>query len=150
MVPDDAMPGRFEAVMLLCDHAQSVGGKLFVLGGGWTQAHSAQIPSMALAVHLRIPWDQTNRRHQIQATLLTSEGEPFEFSEGPLTAQGEFEVGRPPGTSPGSDLDINFAMNFGPVDLRAPGGFVWQLKVNDDVVARAPFRVASGPGLFST
>jgi len=34
--------GDIEATMLLCDSAQAVGGKLYILGGGWTMLAKIQ------------------------------------------------------------------------------------------------------------
>lgn len=133
------------ATMLLCDSAESVGGKLYILGGGWTQLTLGNPPApctMALAIQLVIPWDQANQRMTVQASLVTEDGQAVNFGEGPVVAGGEIEVGRPPGLRHGTPLDSSLAMNFNGLPLQA-GGFVWELRVNDDVIARTPFRVVS-------
>lgn len=129
--------------MLLCDAAESIGGKLYILGGGWSQIYTPNIPTnMALAVKLSIPWDRANEPIHIQASLLTEDGKPIDLGMGPLTAEGDIEVGRPPGLKRGTPLDAPLVLNFGAVTLQ-PGGYVWQLEVDDEVKARAPFRVLS-------
>ncbi len=60
-----------------------------------------------------------------------------------LQIDGEFEVGRPPGVKPGSTLNTPLAINFNALALDA-GGYEWRLEVDDELVARKPFRVARG------
>lgn len=50
--------------MLLCDAADSVNGKLYILGAGWSQLLFPDRPAnMSLAIKIAVPWDQ--------ATILT-------------------------------------------------------------------------------
>lgn len=138
----DESVAEIRAMMLLCDAAESIGGKLYILGGGWSQVQPPPgVPlNMALAIKLSIPWDQTNRPIGVRAVLLNEDGQPVAFPGGPLAAEGEFEIGRPPGWKPGTPLDAPFVMNFAGVDL-GPGGYVWEFEVDGAVKARAPFRV---------
>ena len=128
--------------MLLCDAAQSAEGKLYVLGGGWSRMPSNTPTTMALAVKLSIPWDQANRPIHVRASLLTEDGRPVDIGMGPIELAGDLEVGRPPGLVQGTPLDAPFVLNFGAVVLM-PGGFVWELEVDGDIRARAPFQVFS-------
>lgn len=131
--------------MLLCDAAQSVGGKLFVLGGGWSQIPAAALAggaSMALAVHIAVPWDQANEPLALVARLTTEDGKEVDLGGGPIQAEGQLEVGRPPGLKRGTPLDSTLALNFAGLTLN-PGGYVWQLLVNGDEKARAQFRALS-------
>jgi hypothetical protein len=137
-------PLGIEATMLLCDAAQSVAGKLYVLGGGWSQIGPPVAGAgfnMALAIKLNIPWDRANEQFHMRAALVTDDGQAVELGAGPVAADGQLEVGRPPGLRPGTPLDSTLALNFAGLEL-APGGYVWQLEVNGAVLARAPFRVA--------
>lgn len=128
--------------MLLCDSAQSIGGKLFILGGGWSMIKKTDQPmTMALAVKLSIPWSQANERHRIEARLMTSDGGEVENEGNGVRADGEIEVGRPPGLKQGTPLDAAFVLTFQGLSLD-PGGFVWELRTREDaVLARAPFQV---------
>jgi hypothetical protein len=127
--------------MLLCDAAESVGGKLYILGGGWSTLLRPNFPTnMALAVKLGVPWHETNRQITLRAELLTDDGQPVELDGNPVHAEGQMEVGRPPGIRPGTSLDAPFVLNFGGVVL-GPGGYVWQLTVDGRPRARTPFRV---------
>ncbi len=132
-----------EATMLLCDAAESIGGKLYILGGGWSQIYTPNAPTnMALAVKLSIPWNRANELINIRALLLTEDGKPVDLGAGPLIAGGDIEVGRPPGLQRGTPLDAPFVLNFAGLALQ-PGGYVWQLEVDEEVKARAPFQVLS-------
>jgi hypothetical protein len=127
--------------MLLCDSAQSVGDKLYVLGGGWSILTLREpAASMSLAVKLSIPWSRANERHHIEAVLITDDGEGVEQKGQGVRAEGDVEVGRPPGLRPGTPLDATFALNFQGLALDA-GGYVWELRVNGAIAARVPFQV---------
>ena len=136
-----------DVTMLLCDSAQASNGKLYILGGGWAQLNTPDTPTpMALAVKIAVPWDEANKRHTVRAELLDVNGESItlEGSDGPLVIDGNFEVGRPPGTKPGAPLDTVMVFNFMGISLPS-GGYVWIFKIDDEICARAPFRVVGAP-----
>lgn len=133
--------------MLLCDAADEVGGKLYVMGGGWTHLLRANEPSsMALAIVVAVPWEQANQTHRLTTMLMTEDGEHVTQDGQPIEAGGRFEVGRPAGMKKGSDLNSVFAFSFHGIQLGV-GGYVWELRINDTTMARAPFRVGSLGGL---
>ncbi|MGI8945959.1 MAG: DUF6941 family protein [Thermoleophilaceae bacterium] len=129
--------------MLLCDSAQEVGGKLYILGGGWSFLHRPDAPTaMALAIKIAVPWDETNAAHTLRALLLTEDGDPVEVDGESVEANGDFEIGRPAGIKPGTNLDAPFVLSF---QLALPaGGYVWELQIDDSHAARSPFRVLGG------
>jgi hypothetical protein len=130
--------------MLLCDAAETVGGKLYVLGGGWTHLLTPGQPvNMALAVVVAVPWTETNKRHPLEVRLLTDDGETVSVNDVPVQAGGQIEVGRPIGIKPGSDLNAVLAFGFNGVVLE-PGGYVWQLSISGVPEARTPFWVLAG------
>lgn len=134
--------------MMLCDGAQAIGGKLFILGGGWSQLLFPDMPAnMTLAVKLGVPWHEANDPHRIVARLVTADGEavtlpnPTEDGEPVVVAyEGTIETGRPPGLAPGTEIDAPFVLPFNGIALPA-GAFVWELEVDGTVEARVPFRV---------
>lgn len=141
----EAMPEEVEATMFLCDAAQQMGGKLYILGGGWSMVFSQGQPlMMSLAVKLAVPWNQANEQLTIHAALLTEDGEPVETEQGLVHAEGQLEVGRPPGMKRGQSIDAPFVLPFNGLPLEA-GGYVWRLEVNGKVCARSPFRVLAQP-----
>ncbi len=132
--------------MLLADAAQALGGKLYILGGGWTHMGPAPAP-FAIAMKFEVPWDQANRRHPWTLRLLDEDGRPVCLptrggEEKPVEMAGAFEVGRPPGSVPGSPLDFPLVIQFGPLPL--PGGrrLEWVLEI--DGRSEAHWRVAFG------
>jgi hypothetical protein len=120
--------------MLLADSAQEVGGKLYILGGGWSITGPAPTPS-ALAIKFDVPWDRTNHRLVVVLELVTADGEPVllpqeDGSEHPLRIDGQLEVGRPPGLKPGSPIDAAMALNFGPLPLQPDTRYEWRLSID--------------------
>jgi hypothetical protein len=133
--------------MLLCDAAQAVEGKLYVLGGGWSQILEVGTPvSMGLAIKVSVPWDRTNEPHHLVARLVTADGGEVRIGDDErlVEAVADFEIGRPPGLAPGTQLDAVFAPNFMALILE-PDGYVWELEIGGVVLARAPFRVGPVP-----
>jgi len=122
-----------------------VGGKLYINGGGWNVLLRPGVPvNISLAILIEVPWDAANAQHSLRAYLLTEDGEPVAAPHGEaLAVDGGFEVGRPPGVKPGSTLNTPLAINFNAISLEA-GGYEWRLEVDDELVARKPFRVAAG------
>lgn len=134
--------------MLLCDAAQEVGGKLYILGGGWSIKGPEPTP-MALAIKIDVPWNDANERHRFVLQLESGDGGPVAFPgpQGlqPVRIEGEFEVGRPPGTPAGSDIDAALAINVGPLPL-GPGLYSWQLSIDakSPTAWRRTFAVRAG------
>jgi len=124
-----------EAQMLLCDAAVAEqGGKLHMLGVGWSITSTPTSPQ-AVAVLLKIPWDRANERLALMLRLVDDDGRPVAIttSDGTqeLTMGGEIEAGRPPGVTPGSQLDAALTFNVPSLPL-PPGRYQWRLDVADD------------------
>jgi len=123
--------------MMLADSAQEVGGKLYILGGGWSITGPEPVP-MAIALKLEVPWDRTNEQHSLQLELLDDDGNPVlvdgpeEGEQVPLQVTGEFEAGRPPGIKPGTPIDSALAVNFGPLALEPGRRYQWRLSIDGE------------------
>ena len=119
--------------MLLADAAQAVGGKLYVLGGGWSVIGPGRA-SMAIAMKIDVPWDQTEVRHRWVLDLLDQDGQPVRTStpegERDVRITGNFEVGRPPGVAEGSPIDLPLAIAIGPLSLPPATRCVWRLAID--------------------
>jgi hypothetical protein len=122
---------RMRVTMMLADAAQESGGKLFILGGGWSVT-GPTIPPSAVALKIDVPWDQANRRHHWVLELVTEDGDPVVIEGEALRVDGEFEVGRPPGIAPGSFIDVPVAVSFGPFPLELGRRYVWTLSINGE------------------
>lgn len=119
--------------MLLADAAQAVGGKLFILGGGWSVIGPGPAP-MAIAMKIDVPWDQTNQRHRWVLDLVDQDARPIVVTtpegERPVQISGDFEVGRPAGLAQGTPIDLPLAIGVGPIPLPPGSRCVWQLSID--------------------
>ena len=120
--------------LILADWAQVINGKLYVMGGGWTETGPAPTPS-ALAALIEVSWDETNRKHPVKFELVDSDGQPVMVvaptGAQPVVVATEFEVGRPPGVNPGTSFNLPMALNFGPLLLPPGKEFVWRGFIDD-------------------
>jgi hypothetical protein len=132
-----------EAIVLLCDFAEEAGGKLYIMGAGWSRLKRPRVPTtMCLAVKLTIPWEESAAAHKLKAELVTSENEVVTREGRPVRVTGEI------GSHPDSDaletrdvpLDINFALRFEGLALDS-GRYAWRLEVDDHELATVPFVV---------
>ncbi len=132
--------------LLLCDAAQVVGGKLYILGGGWNllRARPGHPSPMALAMSVVVPWNATNERHVFRACLLNEDGQPVMTpDQKPLEIGGEFELGRPPGTKPGASFNVPLAIQIAfPLE---PGSYRWEVAMDGTTMAEESFTVVPAP-----
>ncbi len=122
--------------MMLADAAQEVGGKLYILGGGWSVTGPMPTP-MAIALKIEVPWDRTNERHELLIELLDEDGNPVtvpgpDDEPVPLQVTGEFEVGRPAGIKRGTPIDSALAVTFGPLPLEGGRRYQWRLSIDGE------------------
>jgi hypothetical protein len=121
--------------MMLADSAQAVGGKLYILGGGWSVTGPEPAPS-AIAIKLDVPWDQADRPHSWTLALVDADGVPVSVptpgGEEPLRLEGEIEVVRSPEVAPGIPLDWAMAINIGPLPLAPAHRYVWELSIDGE------------------
>lgn len=132
--------------LILADGAQVVGGKLYLLGGGWdVLTVSTGFPvqqRLSIAAAFRVPWTETNQAHTIEVQIADEDGRVL-FSAG-----GQLEVGRPPGLPPGTEQRSQVVMD-PVVTFDRPGTYVIVGRA-DEHDARAPFRVVAAPGAPGT
>jgi hypothetical protein len=134
-----------DVTLLICDSAEAVNGKLYILGGGWNMLYAPGTPvRIALAILIAVPWDETNQRREMRIELVTSDGVQVLLNGQEVAANAEFDIGRPPGVKPGSTLNAPFAINFDGLVLDE-GGYEFVVKIGDSIAARRPFQVVSAP-----
>jgi hypothetical protein len=138
------MASPIEAQIILCDAAQvDPLGKVHMLGAGWSLTSTPTGPS-AVAVLLKVPWDRANQPLGVSLRLVTADGQPVEVEGYPmLGVEHKIEVGRPPGLSPGTPIDVAFQYTVPPLPLE-PGRYQWRLIVADDEFS-ASFQVRLPP-----
>jgi hypothetical protein len=130
--------------LILADAVAAVGGKHYIHGGGWdtlaTGAFPAVHPTMAVAVRLRVPWDDTNRPTALVLDLLDGGGSSI-LPDPPGALRGDISVGRPPTLAPGDEQVVLLSFPLNNLRFASPGYYVITLHLNGTEVARAPFRV---------
>jgi hypothetical protein len=131
--------------LILADSAQVMGGKLYLLGGGWdvlsvNQAFPAA-RHCAVAASYVVPWNETNQRFDVEIVFVTEDGREL----AKIAAQ--VEVGRPAGTPPGSNQRAQIAAE---LDLQFEGPGVYSIisNVQGGEDLRTSFRVVAGPPPF--
>ena len=118
--------------MLLCDAAQVQGGKLFVLGGGWDTTGPEPMPS-AIALHVAVPWSETNVAHRLRVSLESEDGQPVVLPDGSLVEiTSDFEVGRPPGVHRGAEIAMALALTIPPLPLAPGARYRWCLEIDGE------------------
>ena len=125
--------------LLLCDSAQAVGDKLYILGAGWAFTGPV-IGPMALAILVSVPWTETNAPHNFRVEMVDVDGQPIRVDNDPVLIEGTLEVGRPPGHPAGTPINIPLAFNIPSLALPAGQRFVWRVSI--DGTSREEWEVA--------
>lgn len=136
------------ADVILCDHAEVSGNKLFINGAAWdVMPPSGALSALALIIH--VPWDMTNQKRKLQVSLVDDDGRPFVppsppgSTANPLGFDIEFEVGRPAGLPVGGHVIMPLAINIPLVPMPPGKSFTWLVRWDDIELGRASFRVAA-------
>lgn len=128
--------------LILADHAEIIGGKLYLMGGGWdVLTVNTGFPltrPVGLAAAFSVPWNETNERRNVEIDIQTEDGQ----SVGKVS--GQFEVGRPAGIKAGQDQRLQLAANV-PLNLAGPGTYVIVARIEGQDETRVPFNVLEGP-----
>ena len=132
--------------MILADAAQVVGGKLYLMGGGWDRITvNSPFPvqqRLAIAVSVKVPWNETNQKHTFEVEII-SENRETEELKSLMKMGGQFEIGRPPGTRQGQDQRLQLAFDV-TLGLEAPGRKMVVAKIEGREIGRTEFLVAPG------
>ncbi len=128
--------------LLLAEHAEVTGGKLYLMGGGWDTMTVASVPAsirLALVAGVRVDWDETN----VPVPLLVRVDD--DDAQEVFRLQGEMNVGRPPHLPAGSTQlsQMTFALA---VTLPRLGGYRVSLAAGSGeapVRRSIPFRLAA-------
>jgi len=127
--------------ILLADFAEAIGGKLYIQGGGWSQLHlGAPVADIYVAGMVYVPWDDANRRRRLLLQLIDQDGVEVTLDGQPVEMRGEFEVGRPPGMTPGTEIEFPISAKFAGLPLQ-PGRYKFQLTVGATHIGDANFEI---------
>src|SRR3990172_2955485 len=127
--------------LILADAAQVVGGKLYLMGGGWdVLTVNSEFPRQqhcAIAAAFKVPWNETNQRHNVEIEIAHEDGRTL----GKI--QGQIEVGRPPGIPLGSDQRAQLAAELN-LKFETAGTYVIIPRIEGQEGSRVQFRVVAG------
>jgi hypothetical protein len=133
------MASPVDAQLILADAAQATGGKVSMLGAGWSVTGTPTAPQAVVGL-IKVPWDRANEQLPLNLQLVDADGQPVVLPgpDGADTQHIEFnaviEVGRPPGLAPGTPIDSSFTVNVQPLPL-LPGRYTWRLEIAGDVIS---------------
>lgn len=126
--------------LMMADRAESVNGKLYVMGGAWDQiavADFTQPVSFSLALAVLIPWHATNERLPLTVSFESEDGAAV---LPPLRL--EVEAGRPANAVKGQSFRNLLAIN-GLAPFPAPGGYRARATLGDADAKSVQFRVTA-------
>ncbi|MGH7641750.1 MAG: DUF6941 family protein [Candidatus Dormibacteria bacterium] len=133
-----------DAEVLLCDNAEALNGKLYILGGGWSLVNLVAPLRCSLAIRISTAWSEANSPHRLKVLLVTQDGNPVLGSDGkPVINEGTFEVGRPVGLVQGEDLVNAVVLNYEGLDLPA-GGYEFRVEIDSVLIRTVLFRAIKG------
>ena len=130
--------------LVLADHAEVVGGKLYMMGGGWDVRRIEDFSkpfNMNIAVGVLTPWALANKENKFQLIIEDEDGKKL----GP-TVDGSFTVGRPSNAIEGQTFRTMVTVGV-PVTLPKPGMYRVVVSVRspaayEDVVRSTTFVAA--------
>lgn len=145
--------------VLLCDHAQISGDKLFISGANIdrmvfpAEASAPYILNFTVAGLITVPWSDTDKDHTMTFSLLTEDGKvpalPVEAQAGPEGIGGMFgfSASRGPLLAHGDSQGVPFVFAFPGLPFMQPGRYVIIFSINGREARRLPFTVsvASAP-----
>lgn len=130
--------------LILADHADIVGNKLYVNGGGWNiltvNTGFPAIQQCGIAAAFDVPWNETNQRHTVELEIVSGDGVSL------AKAGAQLEIGRPPGLPVGQSQRAQLAMNL-QLQLAAAGTYEIIARIEGQEETRTHFNVIPGPML---
>lgn len=128
--------------LIPADYVELVGGKLYLMGGGWDILTVNQaLPlsqNLGVAASFKVGWNETNERHTVEIEVANERGESL------AKIAGTMEVGRPPGIARGQDQRAQVAGNL-PLEIRELGTYTITARIEGQEEGKTPFTVIPGP-----
>ena len=113
--------------LILADRAESINGKLYMMGGVWDQIGVIDFSKpivFTIALGILIPWNATNLDHKLHVHLLDEDGNQL------FGVDGGFKTGRPPQLSAGASQHSVLAITVSAV-LPKPGTYSVEATINE-------------------
>jgi hypothetical protein len=134
--------------LIPADAATAAEGKHYIHGAGWDTINALTFPAahpvLAIAILLRVPWNDTNQPHALELDIENADGASI-LPDPPGTLRGPITVGRPPQAVPGEDQLIPLVFNLAGVQFPDEGTYACILRVEGIEAKRFPFRLRSVP-----
>ncbi len=126
--------------LILAEHAEVTGAKLYLMGGGWDTMNVADVPAnvrITAVAGIRVEWDETNVA--IPLVVRVDDDDAQEV----FRLNGQINVGRPPQLLPGTSQlsQMTFVLQ---LPLKSLGGYRVSLVVGPEeqqVRRSVPFRL---------
>ena len=126
--------------LILAEHAEVTGSKLYLMGGGWDTMNVPDAPAnvrITAVAGIRVEWDETNVSLPVVVRVDDDDAQEV------FRLDGQMNVGRPPQLLPGTSqlAQMTFVLQ---LQLKALGGYRVSLAVGpeDRQVRRSvPFRL---------
>lgn len=129
----------------LADHAEAVGGKLYVTGGCWNTLNVGQLPTtyhhLSICIVCEVPWELTDRTHAFEVRLVDADGQDLL----PQAFSGQIEPARPPDMRPGDRVALVMVLNLNNMAVTRAGHQEFVLTLDDRPIGRARFSVNVAP-----
>jgi hypothetical protein len=124
---------------MLADAAQVQGGKLFVLGGGFSTISASSFPvvhrSLAVALIAEIEPDERHRNLDLKLELIDEDGNRLG-----IEAKGSLRVGAPAALPPGAPSVVPIVTPFHNISIPEPKGYAFVVSFEGEELARIGFR----------
>lgn len=126
--------------VILADHAEIAANRLFLMGGGRDAFRLDKMPGpvrLAIAVGIRVAWEETNRPHAIVARIEDDDGKEL------VRINAQANVGRPPELPPGASQLAQLAAPM-MLQVQAYGGYRVRVTAGEEPGSEEitiPFRV---------
>jgi hypothetical protein len=139
--------------IVLCDFAEQdqQGGKVHMLGAGWSLIGPAPSPH-AVVAFIKVAWAEANEKHNFVLRLTDSDGHVVNMTDTsvpqPLEFSGAFEIGHPPGLPLESEIDVNLVVGVQPLQLVPGQRYSWRIEIGEGdnpLVGSESFMVRENP-----
>lgn len=135
------------ASIILADFAETdPGGKVHILGAGWTETGPLPGPQ-AIVGFIQVPPEEADAPVSFTLRLTDRSGEVVEV-QGPagmqsLEVSGQVEIRQPEGWDGSADLNAAFAVNVALLPLAQGQSYTWSLEADGKELATTTFYVRS-------